>query len=151
MRRTGALALIFIAVLAFAPAALVAQAADAPTIVLPGTETFVQAPAPYPAGAMLAVLAGDPSKSGSMYTVRLKVPAGVKIAPHTHTDTENVTVVSGSLMVGIGATFDAAHMKELPAGSFVSIPANMPHFAMAKGDTLLQVSGMGPAVMTLTK
>jgi len=140
-------ALVLIAALAIAPAA---QAADAPTIVLPGTETFVQAPAPYPAGAMLSVLAGDPSKAGSMYTVRLKLPANVRIAPHTHTDTENVTVVSGSLLVGIGATFDAAHMKELPAGSFVSIPAGTPHFAMAKGDTLLQVTGMGPAVMTLT-
>jgi quercetin dioxygenase-like cupin family protein len=142
--------LVWISVFVIVSAATVARAGDAPTIVLPGQGTYAQAPAPYPAGAMLAVLVGDPSKAGSMYTVRLKVPANVKIAPHTHSDTENVTVVSGTLLVGLGTAFDAAHMMPLPAGSFVSIPANTPHFAMAKDDVVLQVSGMGPASMTLT-
>ncbi len=142
---------VWISVFVLLGAAIVARAADAPTIVLPGQGTYAQAPNPYPAGAMMAVLAGDPTKAGAMYTARLKLPANVKIAPHIHSDTENVTVISGTLLVGLGTTFDAAKMMPLPAGSFVSIPANTPHFAMAKDDVVLQVSGVGPASMTLVK
>jgi quercetin dioxygenase-like cupin family protein len=142
---------LWISVLVIVSAAAIARAADAPTIVLPGQGTYAQAPNPYPAGTMAAVLAGDPMKAGSMYTVRLKLPANAKIPPHTHGDTENVTVISGTLMVGLGKTFDASKMMPLPAGSFVSIPANTPHFAMAKDDVVLQVSGMGPGSMTLVQ
>jgi hypothetical protein len=39
---------------------------------------------------------GATSKEG-MYVVRLKVPAGFKIAPHNHTNDENVTVLIGQL------------------------------------------------------
>jgi quercetin dioxygenase-like cupin family protein len=142
-----------IAILAFVFSSLgsAVRAADAPTIQLPGQEKFAAAPAPYPAGAMLAVLSGDPSKVGSQYAVRLKLPHGAKIAPHTHDDTEDVTVLSGTLLVGLGTVFDSAHMQALPAGAFVSIPAGTPHFAMAKSDTLLQVNSVGPASITLTK
>ena len=83
--------------------------------------------------------------------MRLKLPDGARIAPHTHGDTEDVTVVSGTLMVGLGNAFDAAHMLALPAGSYASIPAGTAHFAMAKGDTLLQINGVGPSSMTLVK
>jgi quercetin dioxygenase-like cupin family protein len=130
---------------------LVVRAADSPTIVLSDQVKFGPAPAPYPAEAQMALLAGDPSKAGSQYTVRLKLPAGVKIGPHTHGDVENVTVLSGTALVGVGTTFDTAHMISLAAGSFVSIPAGTPHYAMAVGDTIVQVNGVGPASMTLAK
>jgi len=142
---------MWIAALVFSSVALVARAADAPTIVMAGQEKFSAAPAPYPAGAMMAVLSGDPSKAGSQYTVRLKLPDGARIGAHTHGDTEDVTVVSGTLMVGVGTAFDAAHMMALNAGSYVSIPAGTPHFAVAKGETLLQVNGVGPSSMTPVK
>lgn len=142
---------VWIAVFVIVSAATVARAGDAPIIVLPDQGSYAQAPSPFPAGVMMAVLAGDPTKAGSVYTARLKLPAGAKIAPHVHSDTENVTVISGTALVGLGKTFDAAHMTSLPAGSFVSIPANTPHFAMAKDDVVLQVTGMGPASMTLVQ
>ncbi|WP_292408194.1 hypothetical protein [Mesorhizobium sp.] len=41
------------------------------------------APAVLPAGAELAVMAGDPSKDGS-FMLRLKMPAGYKVAAHNH-------------------------------------------------------------------
>jgi len=129
----------------------IAQAAGGPTIVMPGQGAYVPAPPPYPKGTMMAVLSGDPAKAGAVYTVRLKLPDGIKVLPHTHGDTENVTVVSGTLMVGVGKTFDVAHMKALPPGSFVSIPAGLPHYGMAKGNTVLQVTGLGPSSMTLVK
>jgi anti-sigma factor ChrR (cupin superfamily) len=97
--------------------ALAARAADAPTIVLANQEKYAPAPAPFPAGCQIAVLSGDPSKAGSQYTVRLKLPDGARIGAHTHGDTEDVTVVSGTLMVAVGTTFDASHMLALSPGS----------------------------------
>jgi len=137
--------------LALSSVALAVRAADAPTIVMANQEQFGPAPAPYPSGATIAVLSGNPSTAGSQYTLRMKLPDGAKILPHTHGDSENVTVLSGTLMVGLGTAWDDAHMTALPAGSYVSIPAGTPHFAMAKGATVLQVTGVGPASITLTK
>ena len=97
----------------------------------------------------MAVLSGDPSKAGSQYTVRLKLPDAARIGAHTHGDTEDVTVVSGTLLVAVGTTFDTTHMVALGPGSFVSIPAGTPHFAMAKGETVVQVNGVGPASIML--
>lgn len=149
MKRLASLMWVFALVLS--SLALVARAADAPTIVMANQEKFSPAPAPYPAGSMIAVLSGDPSKAGSQYAVRLKLPEGARIGAHTHGDTEDVTVVSGTLMVGVGTAFDAAHLTALTAGSYVSIPAGTPHFAMAKGDTVVQVNGVGPSSMSLIK
>lgn len=98
----------------------------------------------------MAVLVGDPSKSG-MYVMRLKAPAGTKIPPHVHGDSENVTVISGTLWVGLGKTVDQSQMKPLSAGSFASIPANFPHYAMMKDETVVQIEGMGPETMTPVK
>jgi quercetin dioxygenase-like cupin family protein len=53
-------------------------------------------PPVFEKGAKFAVIAGDPGKPG-IYVVRLKMPAGYKIAPHWHPTDEHVTVVSGTL------------------------------------------------------
>ncbi|HET9325191.1 MAG TPA: cupin domain-containing protein [Candidatus Eisenbacteria bacterium] len=99
-------------------------------------------------GAQFTVLAGDPSKEG-LYVVRLKMPANYKINPHWHPTDEHVTVISGSLLIGMGESFDKAAMKELPAGGYVVLPGEMRHYAMAgKKETVLQVHGMGPFQLT---
>ena len=87
-------------------------------------------------------LVGDPAKPGP-YTLRLKFPKGFRIAPHT--DSREVTIVSGTFATGYGETFDAAKLKILPAGSFYTEPANIPHYIEIKEDVILQVSGMGPS------
>src|SRR5262245_15030908 len=89
-------------------------------------------------------LVGDPAKPGP-YTLRLKFPKGFRIAPHTHPDSREVTIVSGTFSTGYGETFDAAKLKILPAGSFYTEPANIPHYIEIKEDVILQVSGMGPS------
>jgi len=127
------------------------SSAAAPTIVRADQAKYGSPPAPYPAGATMAVLSGDPSKAGSEYAVRLKLVNGTKIGVHTHGDTENVTVISGTLLVGVGTAFDAAKMLALKPGDYVSIPSGTPHFAMARGLTVVQVNGVGPASMTLLK
>jgi quercetin dioxygenase-like cupin family protein len=72
-------------------------------------------------------LVGDPSKPGP-YTIRLKFPAGYKLAPHTHPDPREVTILSGTWYTGYGERADPALLKALPAGSFYTEPANLPHF-----------------------
>src|SRR5262245_42289898 len=89
-------------------------------------------------------LVGDPAKPGP-YTLRLKFPKGFKIAPHTHPDSREVTILSGTFATGYGEKFDAANLKILPAGSFYTEPANIPHYIEIKEDVVLQVSGMGPS------
>jgi quercetin dioxygenase-like cupin family protein len=101
------------------------------------------APPSLPAGAKAAVLTGDPSKAGP-YVIRVKMPDGYKVPPHWHPTDENVTVLQGTLMVGKGDKLTAAASEALPAGSFMRMPKEMRHFAWAKGETILQVHGIGP-------
>ena len=104
-------------------------------------------PASLPAGAKFAVLEGDPSKEG-FFTMRLWLPDGFKISPHSHPKVEHVTVISGTFNLGMGDKFDQAATREMPAGTFGFWPAEMKHFAWAKGDTVLQLHGTGPWVIT---
>ena len=105
------------------------------------------APPVFPAGAKMAVLQGDPGKAG-VYAVRLDIPNGYKIAPHWHPTDEHITVISGTFLVGMGDKFDATKMMTLPAGAFATAGANIRHYAMAKGHTVVQVHGMGPFQLT---
>jgi quercetin dioxygenase-like cupin family protein len=105
------------------------------------------APPVLPKGAKFAVLQGDPSKPGP-YVVRLKMPAGYKAAPHWHSQAENITVISGTFMLGMGEKYDAKAMKRLHAGDFGSVPAKQPHYAVAKTATVVQINGEGPFDIT---
>jgi hypothetical protein len=104
-------------------------------------------PASLPAGAKLAVLEGDPAKEG-VFTMRLWLPDGFKVAPHWHPKVEHVTVISGTFNLGIGEKFDQAGAREMPPGTFGFWPAGMKHFAWAKGDTVIQLHGIGPWMIT---
>jgi hypothetical protein len=89
-------------------------------------------------------LVGDPAKPGP-YTIRLRYPKGFRIAPHTHPDAREVTIITGIFATGYGERFDPANLKILPAGSFYTEPANNPHYIEIREDTVLQVSGTGPS------
>lgn len=140
-------AFFFSALLLFSTLTIAAQTAmNQPTIVTPAQLHWTPGTGPM-AGAEVAVLSGDPSKPGD-YVMRLRLPDGAKFTPHFHGDTENVTVLEGTLMVGVGDTMDPSKMTALPAGSFVSVPKGLHHYAMAKGTTIIQIHGVGPATMT---
>ena len=100
-------------------------------------------PPALPPGAKLVVLAGDPKKAG-LFTIRLQFPDGYKIPAHTHPAAEHVTVISGTLNLGMGEKLDEAGARELPAGGFAVMPAGMKHFGFARGETVVQVHAMGP-------
>ena len=101
-----------------------------------------EAPPDVPKGASLAVLHGDPSKKGP-FTIRLKLPAGYKIPPHWHSNDEQLTIVSGAFVLHMGDTMDAP-ASTLTAGGYHFLPGKMHHAAESKGETIVQVNGMGP-------
>jgi len=90
------------------------------------------------------VLEGDPTASTGDFTIPLKMPDGFRIAPHWHPQRENVTIISGTFKVGMGDTFDPNAMTAFPAGSFAFLDPNMHHFALASGETIVQVHGQSP-------
>jgi quercetin dioxygenase-like cupin family protein len=112
-------------------------------VVTPGEVKWGPAPPGLPATAQFAVLEGDPSKQG-MFVIRGKFPDGYKVAPHWHPTDERIVVIQGTFGMGMGEKFDPAAGRELTAGSYAMMPQGMRHFAWAKGDTIIQVSGMGP-------
>lgn len=106
------------------------------------------APPPvFEQNAQMALVSGDPGKAG-LFCVRLKMPAGYKVMPHWHPTDEHVTVISGTFALGMGDKLDPATMKELPAGGYALLPAQMHHYAMAKTECIVQVHGMGPFKLT---
>lgn len=106
------------------------------------------APPALPSGAKLAVLEGNPSEKGP-FCIRLQMPAGYRIPPHTHPTTEHVTVISGSPSFGMGPKFDEAAGKQLSAGGYIVMPAGMQHYAWsASGEAVVQVHGTGPFQIT---
>jgi len=94
-------------------------------------------------GAKVAILEGDPSKDG-FFTMRLLLPDGYRVAPHWHPKVERLTIISGTLNLGTGDRFDATATRALPAGTYSSMPPKMTHFAWTTGETVLQLSSIGP-------
>jgi len=125
----------------------VAFAASGPVVVMPGQEHW----AAQPGNFSMAVLYGDPSKS-DFYVVRLKLPANWTFPVHYHPARENVTVISGTLYAGLGTKMDKSKAAAYPAGSFISLPAKLPHFAFTKSQpTVIQLEGTGPMENTMMK
>ena len=123
----------------------VAQPSQAQNAFTPDQVKWAPAPPFLPPGAQLAVLEGDPMATTGDFTIRLKMPDGYKVPPHTHPRRENVTVISGTLKFGMGDTFDAGKMTSFGAGSFAYLDPSMHHYAAASGETVVQIHGESPA------
>ena len=102
-----------------------------------------EGPASLPAGAQMVVLDGAPGKKGP-FTIRLKLPAGYRIPPHTHPTPERITVISGAAHLGIGEKFDESTGRELNVGDFAVVPPGVPHFAWSTGEVVVQIHSEGP-------
>src|SRR5262245_20768256 len=100
-------------------------------------------PPSVPAGAKMVVVQGDPGKPGIL-TVPLKERHLYKVAAHWHPTTEHLTVIKGSFNLGTGDKLDETKTTAMTAGAFGSMPAKMHHYGWFKGETEVQVSGMGP-------
>ena len=136
--------------LLLAGAALTAVAATpAPmpqhTAVTPSEIAWGPAPPSLPPGAQAALLYGDPAKAAP-FALRLKLPKGYRIAPHTHPAPEIITVISGTFRLATAA--DHGMTKPLPAGSFVAMEPGLVHQAGADEETVVQLNSTGPWAIT---
>jgi len=109
----------------------------------PGEIKWLEGPPSIPPGAKLALLEGNPAKDGP-FVMRLKLPDGYRIPPHTHPKAERLTVISGTFNIGMGEKFDVAHGRAMPAGSYGTWAPGMKHYVWAKGETVVQLHGIGP-------
>jgi quercetin dioxygenase-like cupin family protein len=97
----------------------------------------------YTDGRQRAQLFGD-SGRGEVWVDRVKIPGGRRVLAHTHPRDELVTVIRGTWYLGAGDRFDPAKLRGYPAGSFIVIPAGVPHFvAVKQGPVIVQLNGTG--------
>ena len=108
-------------------------------------------PPPFSPGTTVAVLSGDPSAPAAPYTIRLKFPDGARIPVHAHGGTENVTVLRGSFLRRDRLDVRRVEAARVAAGIVRLDPTGFAHYAMASGETVVNVSGIGPESTTLVK
>ena len=133
--------LFLVALMALAGSAL---AQDAVTRVKPDELTWKDNPA-LPKGAQTAVLVGDPTKSGGVVVVRVKLPANYVVPPHTHPYAETATVISGSVGLGMGEKLEKTGNMAKP-GTLLALPAKHAHFVWTGNEeVIIQVQYIGPA------
>ena len=85
----------------------------------------------FPPGVRLAVVVGQPSEPGP-YVIRVEVPGGTKLMPHTHPEDRIYTVISGVFYIGLGDQFDGDKVQAFPPGSVIVLPGNTSHSHWAK-------------------
>src|SRR5262245_37400522 len=88
---------------------------------------------PRSPGLEIAILSGDPAKEGVPFVLRLKLRDGLRVPPHWHPVDEHLTVMTGTLHVGMGEKFDRAAATAMPAGSYSQMSKEMRHFVWAEG------------------
>jgi quercetin dioxygenase-like cupin family protein len=101
-----------------------------------------------PPGAQCATIEGDRSAPDVLFTYRVKLPDGYRIAPHFHPADEHLTVLAGTFAMGLGESFDESALRPMPAGSFMVMPKGSAHYAKARGETIVQVHAIGPWGLT---
>jgi quercetin dioxygenase-like cupin family protein len=112
-------------------------------LISPNDVKWGAAPPSLPAGAQAAMLYGDPGKEG-LFAFRIKTPKGYTIAPHTHPKPEIVTVISGTVRLGMGTPADRAKAQVLPAGSFFAMAPGLVHYYFADEESVIQLNSIGP-------
>ena len=135
---------LMFAVFAFAAITLMSAATDNKEIIA-FTPLQVRwfTPSYYTDGRQRAQLLGDSSQGGA-WVDRVKMPAGKHVLAHTHPQDELVTVIEGTWYLGEGTKFNLSGLKGYPAGSFIVIPAGVPHFVAARdGTVIVQLNGNG--------
>ena len=125
---------------------LTAQAQEV-DLVAPKEIVWGAAPPSLPPGAQGVTLYGDASKEG-LFAMRFKLPKAYQIPPHTHPKPEVVTVISGSVRLGMGEKADPGQAKLLPAGSFFALSPGMAHFLITEEESVVQLNSNGPWSIT---
>lgn len=139
----SAAALGGIAALACLPASAGDQTEGAHVVLQPDEFEYQPGPASLEEGAEYAVLYGDPGAE-EVFAMRLKMPDGFHIAPHSHPRPEIVTVISGTVLLGSGEEADRDATTRLETGSFFAFDPGMVHYVFTEGETVVQLNSTGP-------
>jgi anti-sigma factor ChrR (cupin superfamily) len=99
---------------------------------------------PIMKGCDLAAVSGDPSAEGTPFVLRIRCADGIKVPAHWHPTDENLTVLKGTFLVAMGETYDETKLQPMNVGNFATMPKEMRHFALCKGETIVQIHAMGP-------
>jgi quercetin dioxygenase-like cupin family protein len=120
-----------------------AWAQDKVTAAAPEALTWKDNPA-IPKGGQIAILVGDPTKTGEVVVQRVKFPANYLVPPHTHPYAETVTVISGSVGLGMGEKADQTG-ELAKVGGFFANPAKHAHYVWTGNEqAIIQVQFIGP-------
>jgi quercetin dioxygenase-like cupin family protein len=94
-------------------------------------------------GVKIAVIEG-PLDQAVPITFRLKFPPNFKVPPHWHPGIEHITVISGTLYMGIGDVFDRSKTRALKQGAISIMQPGTHHFVWTDEETICQVHSIGP-------
>jgi quercetin dioxygenase-like cupin family protein len=142
-KRLTVIILGFVA-LAIASSPAAAREMDEPVMLTPAEIAWTPGPASMPPGSEVAIMEGDPKQEG-LVTMRLSLPPNYQLPPHTQSNVERVTVISGTLYFGHGEQMEPAKAKELPAGSFFLFPPDTPMFGFTREQgTVIQLNVEAP-------
>ncbi len=64
--------------------------------------------------------------------IRVRVPGGVKLMPHRHSEDRIYTVISGVFYIGLGDEFDAGKLEAYPAGAVILLPRQHIRFPLGE-------------------
>ena len=78
------------------------------------------------------------------YTLHVRYPAGHTVGPHRHISAEDVTVLSGTLLIGWGEVWDPAKFEAVRAGQNIVVPPGVAHFSAVQEETVMEVKIPGP-------
>lgn len=135
--------------LSSAVAVAIPAIAMTPTPILPDVLKW-GGPPQIPALKVAWVLGSE--AAAETYALRVRLQQGGKIPVHTHPDTRYSTVLSGTLYVGFGETFDESTLVVVPTGAVYVAPAGVKHYLYAKdGDVEYQEGGVGPTATVIQK
>src|SRR5690349_23816002 len=76
------------------------------------------------------------------------MPDGYRMPPHFHPTDERIEVKQGTLLVGMGDRLDARKTMPLDVGDTALAPAGVHHYSVAKGETVVAVTFIGPYTIT---
>ena len=90
------------------------------------------------------VVSGYPDKPGAPFVIRMQNDENQVVPPHWHPEDEHIVIIKGTWYLGAGDTYDRAALQEMKEGDYALVPKKMRHFGWSKGETIVQIHGIGP-------
>ena len=153
IHRIATLALMCAVFVCFTPSLASSQDMDARTTTMVMVNALEWAPLEVPGfdtGMQIAALHGNFAEEG-VYSLRLSFPDGYRFPAHFRPMDENLTVIEGTLLLGMGDAEDESQLVSYGPGDFLNIPGEHPHFGGATGYTVIQLHGVGPFAILLVE